>query len=162
MTGPWLGFRHQQRCMWDAWQDGTDFEFFISFYCKTAIGQGLNETCAQYCNRICMKLFSKVYCDRVYFLCAERFVRSGFESFSAPHTHLRGESECAPPPPPPPGLSWPRGFCAQKLDRDNRNYTLAQKLQGQQKLHLATILRLKISHNFNKPFPADGTQCHQW
>ena len=47
-----------------------------------------------------MKVFSKVYCDRVYFLCAERFVTGwGFEPPTAPPTHLK--VEC---PPPPPGL----------------------------------------------------------
>ena len=49
-----------------------------------------------------MKVFSKVYCDRVYFLCAERFeTGSGFAPPppAAPPTQLRGEY----PPPPPPG-----------------------------------------------------------
>ena len=46
-----------------------------------------------------IEVFSKVYCDRVYFLCTERFVTgSGFEPPAAPPTHLRGE--CPPPPPP--------------------------------------------------------------
>ena len=50
-----------------------------------------------------MKVFCKVYCDRVHFLCAERFVTgSGFEPPAGPPpTHLRGE---CPPPPPPPGV----------------------------------------------------------
>ena len=67
MTGP--RSRHQRRCV----RDATDFEFFVSFYCKTTIGQGISEVCniatgyAYY-----MKVFSKVYCDSVYFLCAER------------------------------------------------------------------------------------------
>ena len=33
--------RHQRRCV----RDATDFEFFISFYCKTTIGQGMSEVC---------------------------------------------------------------------------------------------------------------------
>ena len=45
-----------------------------------------------------MKVFSKVYCDRVYFLRAERFeTGSGFHPPAAPPTQLRGE--CPPPPP---------------------------------------------------------------
>ena len=49
-----------------------------------------------------LKVFSKVYCDRVYFLYAERFVPgSGFEPPAAPPTHLRGE--CLHPPPRIPG-----------------------------------------------------------
>ena len=46
-----------------------------------------------------MKVFSKLYCDRVYFLCAERFeTGSGFEPPQRhPPTQLRGE--CPPPPP---------------------------------------------------------------
>ena len=39
MTGP--RSRHQRRCV----RDATDFEYFISFYCKTTIGQGLSEVC---------------------------------------------------------------------------------------------------------------------
>ena len=47
-----------------------------------------------------MKVFSKVYCDRVYFLCAERFVTgSGLNPQRHPPTHLK--VEC---PPPPPGV----------------------------------------------------------
>ena len=39
-----------------------------------------------------MKVFSKVYCDRVYFVCAERLVTgSGFEPPAAPPTHLKVE-----------------------------------------------------------------------
>ena len=39
MTGPIS--RHQRRCV----RDATDFEFFISFYCKRTIGQGISEVC---------------------------------------------------------------------------------------------------------------------
>ena len=42
-----------------------------------------------------MIFFCKVYCDRVYFLCAERFeTGSGFHPPAAPTTQLRGE--CPP------------------------------------------------------------------
>ena len=42
MTGP--RYRHQRRCM----RDATDFEFLISFNCKTTIGQGTYPRCAIY------------------------------------------------------------------------------------------------------------------
>ena len=49
-----------------------------------------------------MKVFSKVYCDRVYFLCAERFVTgSGFHPPAA-RTVTR-QYGSAPPPPPRSG-----------------------------------------------------------
>ena len=45
-----------------------------------------------------MKVFSKVYCDRVYILCAERFeTGSGFH----PQRHPRPNESRVPPPPPP-------------------------------------------------------------
>ena len=40
MTGP--RSRHQRRCV----RDATDFEFLISFYCKTTIEQGIYPRCA--------------------------------------------------------------------------------------------------------------------
>ena len=50
-----------------------------------------------------MKVFRKVYCDRVYVLCDERFeIGSGFHPPPPPQRHpptqLRGE--CRRPPPP--------------------------------------------------------------
>ena len=53
-----------------------------------------------------MKVFSTVYCDRVYFLCAERFeTGSGFDfpppPLAAPPYPV--ERWVPPPPPPPPG-----------------------------------------------------------
>ena len=102
MTGPLS--RHQRRCV----RDATDFEFFNSFYCKTTIGQGVC-VCVQYCNRrMHMKVFSKVYCDRVYFLCAERFeTGSGFDP--PPQRHPLPSWEVSTPPPPPPGGYFLRG-----------------------------------------------------
>ena len=103
MTGPRPRSRRQQRCVRDARRDATDIEFFTSFYCITTIGQGLFEVC-NIATGYAYESFSKVYCDRVYFLCAERFVTgSGFEPPAAPPTHLRGEC----PPPPPPRVSHP-------------------------------------------------------
>ena len=50
-----------------------------------------------------IKVFSKVYCDRVYFLCAERFVTGlGFEPPAAPPYPLESRVPL-PPPPPHPG-----------------------------------------------------------
>ena len=47
-----------------------------------------------------MQVFRKVYCDRVYFLCAERIATgSGFQTPAAPPRPL----ESRVPPPPPPG-----------------------------------------------------------
>ena len=52
-----------------------------------------------------MKIFSKVYCDRVYFLCTERIATgSGFRPPAAPPVHMK--VEC--PPPPPPGAEGSR------------------------------------------------------
>ena len=68
------------------------FRVFISFYCKTTIGQGISEVCNIATGYMHVKVFSEVYCDRVYFLCAERFeTGSGFD----------------PPPPPSPGTPYP-------------------------------------------------------
>ena len=72
MTGP--RSRHQ----WRRVRDATDFYECMMIHSRIE-SQGMH-----------MKVFSKikVYCDRVYFLCAERFeTGSGFH----------------PPPPPPPG-----------------------------------------------------------
>ena len=63
-----------------------------------------------------MKVFSKVYCDRVYFLCAERFeTGSGFEPPAARGIQMR--VDC--PPPPPPGVGCPHAApptCASTID----------------------------------------------
>ena len=49
---------------------------------------------AQYCNRVCIWFFfSKVYCDRVYFFCAELFETGS--GFHPPPVQLSGE--CPPP-----------------------------------------------------------------
>ena len=57
-----------------------------------------------------MKVFSKVYCDRVYFLCAERFdTGSGFDPPPGTPTQLRGGT-----PPPPPGGGGPILICWQR------------------------------------------------
>ena len=54
-----------------------------------------------------INVFSKVYCDRVYFLCAERFeTGSGFH----PQRHPRPNESRVPPPPRGGGVSpSPRG-----------------------------------------------------
>ena len=49
-----------------------------------------------------MKVFSKVYCDRVYFVCAERFeTGSGFDP-PPPAARPYPVERWVPPPPPPP------------------------------------------------------------
>ena len=48
--------------------------------------------------------FSKVYCDRVYFLCTERIATgSGFRPPAAPPPRPHESRVPRPPPPPPPG-----------------------------------------------------------
>ena len=57
-----------------------------------------------------MKDFSKVYCDRVYFLCAERFVTgSGFEPPAAPPYPFESRV------PPPPGIICSRMSVMHKI-----------------------------------------------
>ena len=67
-------------------------------------GQGISG-CAILQQGMRLKVFSEVYCDRVYFLCAERFVTgSGFEPPSGtPPTQLKSEY---PPPPPRAKTVW--------------------------------------------------------
>ena len=97
MTSTRSQSRHQQRCVRDARRDATDFEIFISFYCNTTI-RHVYPMGAILQQGMQMKVFGKEYCDRVYFLCAERFVTgSGFEPQRHPLTQFRGE--CPPPPP---------------------------------------------------------------
>ena len=49
-----------------------------------------------------MKVFSRVYCDRVYILCAERFeTGSGFDP-PPPQRHPPTQLKVELPPPPPP------------------------------------------------------------
>ena len=58
----------------------------------------------QYCDRVYayMQICSKVYCDRVYFLCTERIATGQVfdPQRHPPPVHMK--VEC--PPPPPPGL----------------------------------------------------------
>ena len=68
MTG--YDFLHQQRCV-HAGTPGRD--------ALADFGQGISG-CAVLQQGMRLKVCSEVYCDRVYFLCAERFVTgSGFE-----------------------------------------------------------------------------------
>ena len=85
MTGP--RSRHQQRCV----RDATDFEFSFLFTVKQQKDR-VYPRCEILQQGMHMNFSSKVYCDRVYFLCAERFeTGSGFDPPPPPR---------APPPPP--------------------------------------------------------------
>ena len=90
MTGP--RSRHQRRCV----RDATDFEFFISFYCKT-IGQGISEVW------VCIWKFLVRYIVTGCSFCAPSGLRQGqvLTPPAAPPTQLRGE--CPPPPRIPHG-----------------------------------------------------------
>ena len=114
MTGPRT--RHQRatrrcvrdaQCLWQARDLGTS-----SGACMRRGTPGRDRRTGKQSDRVyprCailqqgmhMKVFSEVYCNRVYFLCAERFeTGSGFDPHQRhPPTQLKFES----PPPPPPG-----------------------------------------------------------
>ena len=96
--------RHQQRCVHAGHPGGTQqisSFHFISFYCKI-IGQGIiSEVCNIATGYMHMKVFSEVYCDMVYFLCAERFeTGSGFDP-PPPQWHPLPSWNLSTPPPPP-------------------------------------------------------------
>ena len=79
--------RHQRRCV----RDATDFEFFISFCCKTTIGQGISEVCNIATGYAYESFLVRYIVTGCIFLCAERFeAGSGFD-----------------PPPPPSGTPYP-------------------------------------------------------
>ena len=104
MTGPRPRSRHQQRCVRDARRDATDFEFFISFYCKTTIGQGLSNSlvyprCAILQQGMHMKVFSKVYIVTGCIFCAPSGLWQG-QVLNPSGTPLPIWEVSAPPPPP--------------------------------------------------------------
>ena len=92
MTGPRPRSRHQQRCV----RDATDFEFFISFYCKTTIGQGLSEVC-NIATGMLMKVLVRyivtgcIFCAPSVFVTGQVWTPSG--------TPLPSWQVSAPPPP---------------------------------------------------------------
>ena len=94
MTGPWS--RHcQQRCLHAGRPGPPGWDALADF------GQGISG-CAILQQGMRLKVFSEVYCDRVYFWCAERFVTgSGFEP---PSGTLLPSWDSSSPPPPPPGV----------------------------------------------------------
>ena len=102
--------RHQQRCVHAGrpGRDATDFEFSFLFTVKQQSDR-VYPRCAILQQGMHMKVFSEVYCDRVYFLCADRFeTGSGFDPPAAPPTHLKFEY----PPPPPGWTPWAHGLRA--------------------------------------------------
>ena len=94
------GFPYESQPWATVRADDADFEFSISFYCKTTIRQGIRGV--QYCNRVCIWTFSVRYCDRVYFLCAEWFeTGSGFDltpGVSYSHVFFFSSSSSSSPP----------------------------------------------------------------
>ena len=78
--------------------------FFFFFFCLSAQHPQLDRVyprCAILQQGMHLNVFSKVYCDRVYFSCAERIMTgSGFDTPPPPQRHPLSswEVECPPPP----------------------------------------------------------------
>ena len=98
MTAP--RSRHTRRCV----RDATDFEFFISFYCKTTIGQGISEVFNIATGNAYSWKFLVRYIVTGCIFCTPSGLRQGqvLNPQQHPPTQLRGE--CPPPPPPPEGV----------------------------------------------------------
>ena len=98
---------HTHSVLWQARDPGGGEDFFgVLVSSATPIRQGISEVC-NIATGYAFECFSKVYCDRVYFSCAERIMTgSGFAPPPPPRRHPLSswEVEC-PPPPPPPGTS---------------------------------------------------------
>ena len=98
--------------------------FFVLFFCLSAQhpqSDRVYPRCAILQQGMHLNVFSKVYCDRVYFSCAERIMTgSGFDPPAAPPYPV--EKSSAPPPPP-------RGLTPQRLDwRKKNSWTLMSVL----------------------------------
>ena len=120
MTGPWT--RRQWRCVRDAhalclWQardlgnssgacvrdaraGRNRFRVFISFYCKTTIGQGIIIRGVQYCNRLCIWTFLVRYIVTGCIFCAPSGLRQGPVLTPSAVPPLPSWNFSPPPPPP--------------------------------------------------------------
>ena len=101
---------HAHSVLWQARDPGggDDFFFFFFFACQLSIpNQTVYPRSTILQQGMHLNVFSKVYCDRVYFSCAERnMTGSGFDPpLPQRHPPIQLRSRV---PPPPPGKSLPK------------------------------------------------------
>ena len=91
--------------------EARTFFFLLFFFCLSAQhpqSDRVYPRCAILQQGMHLNVFSKVYCDRVYFSCAER-IMTGSEFDPPPQRHppIQLRSRVPPPPPPPPRATCP-------------------------------------------------------